>query len=75
MSSPELAENRLCPHALVFDGLRWHARAFSYTHHEFRDFVLARMSLAELGAFADIDASEDTLSHEFVNVRTVFILL
>ena len=49
MSRAEPAEHRLCPHALVFDGLRWHARAFSYTHHEFRDFVLARMSSAELG--------------------------
>ena len=45
------------------------ARAFSYTHHEFRDFVLARMLSAELSYSAEIDASEDTLWHEFVNVR------
>jgi hypothetical protein len=69
MSRPEPALHRLCPHALVFDGLRWHVRAFSFTHHEFRDFVLARMSSAELGTFGKIDASEDTAWHEFVNVR------
>jgi hypothetical protein len=69
MSRPEPAEHRLCPHALVFDGLRWHVRAFSYTHHEFRDFVLARMLSAELGYSAEIDASEDTAWHEFVSVR------
>ncbi len=69
MSRAEPVDHRLCPHALVFDGLRWHARAFSYTHHEFRDFVLARMLSAELSYSAEIDASEDTLWHEFVNVR------
>ncbi|WP_340122442.1 WYL domain-containing protein [Methylobacter svalbardensis] len=69
MSRPEPALHRLCPHALVFDGLRWHVRAFSYTHHEFRDFVLARMLSAELSYSAEIDASEDTAWHEFVGVR------
>jgi predicted DNA-binding transcriptional regulator YafY len=53
----------------VFDGLRWHARAFSYTHHEFRDFVLARMSSAELTFSAEVDASGDAAWHEFVCVR------
>jgi hypothetical protein len=69
MSRPEPALHRLCPHALVFDGLRWHARAFSYTHHEFRDFVLARMLSAELMVSADVDTSEDVAWHKFVDVR------
>jgi len=69
MSRPEQVEHRLCPHALVFDGLRWHARAFSYTHHEFRDFVLARMLSAELTVSADVDTSEDVAWHKFVDVR------
>jgi len=69
MSRAEPVEHLLCPHALVFDGLRWHARAFSYTHHEFRDFVLARMSSAELKLSAEVDASGDAAWHEFVCVR------
>jgi hypothetical protein len=69
MSRAEPVLHRLCPHALVFDGLRWHARAFSYTHHEFRDFVLARMSSAELSYSAEVDASGDAAWHEFVCVR------
>ena len=69
MSRAEPVEHRLCPHALAFDGLRWHVRAFSYTHHAFRDFVLARMSSAELKLSAEVDASEDTAWHEFVSVR------
>ena len=69
MSRAEPVEHRLCPHALVFDGLRWHVRAFTYTHHEFRDFVLARMSSAEIKFAAEVDASGDTTWHEFVSVR------
>ena len=60
---------RLSPHALVFDGLRWHMRAFSHTHHEFRDFVLARVSSAELSHSAEINPSEDAAWHELVCVR------
>jgi hypothetical protein len=69
VSRAKPVEHQLCPHALVFDGLRWHARAFSYTHHEFRDFVLARMSSAEIKLSAEVDASGDTAWHEFVSVR------
>lgn len=32
----------LSPHALGFDGGRWHTRAWCHTHQDFRDFVLAR---------------------------------
>jgi predicted DNA-binding transcriptional regulator YafY len=39
------------PHTLVFNGFRWHIRAFSHEHNDYRDFVLARfISLPE---FAD----------------------
>lgn len=41
MSSP--ARNIILePHTLVYNGFRWHVRAFSLEHGEFRDFVLAR---------------------------------
>lgn len=33
----------IAPHALAFDGHRWHARAFCYERREFRDFVLTRI--------------------------------
>ncbi len=32
------------PHALGFDGHRWHVRAWCREHDDFRDFVLARIS-------------------------------
>jgi len=69
MSRAEPVEHQLCPHALVFDGLRWHTRAFSYTHHEFRDFVLARIHSSEMLGPAEMDASEDGHWNTFVSVK------
>jgi len=38
------ASNRIiCPHALAYDGHRWHVRALSTEHGEFRDYVLGRI--------------------------------
>jgi len=48
LSRPEPATRIVQPKTLVFDGLRWHMRAYSQTHDEFRDFVLARIHRAVL---------------------------
>lgn len=69
MSRDEPVEHRLCPHALVFDGMRWHARAFSDSHQEFRDFVLARVLYAEFAGFAEADVSGDVAWQTFVQVK------
>lgn len=50
MSRPEPTRYTLQPKCLVFDGLRWHMRAFSPSHQAYRDFVLARVvEVFELG--------------------------
>jgi predicted DNA-binding transcriptional regulator YafY len=36
------------PHALAYDGFRWHARARDTTDGAFKDYVLGRLSKAEL---------------------------
>ena len=69
MSRAETAELRLSPHTLVFDGLRWHARCYSATHGEYRDFVLARMSTAQLLAAAEHEADEDALWQKIITVK------
>ncbi len=61
MNRVDPTELVLSPHTLVFSGFRWHVRAFSDTHGEFRDFVLARVRglpvvLNEAGRAADGDA-------------------
>ena len=40
---PEPSWRWITPHALGFDGHRWHCRAWCHEHNEFRDFVLARI--------------------------------
>lgn len=44
MSRERPARRAIAPHALAFDGFRWHARAFDHESGTFRDFVLGRMA-------------------------------
>lgn len=48
MSRPEPSARWIEPHALAFDGFRWHARAFCQNDHVFKDFLLSR--IVEIGA-------------------------
>jgi len=43
MSSPDPTERWITPHALAYDGFRWHVRAFCHKREEYTDFVLARI--------------------------------
>jgi len=48
------------PHTLVFNGFRWHIRAFSREHGDYRDFVLARfVSVPELDGSAAFGVDDD----------------
>jgi predicted DNA-binding transcriptional regulator YafY len=45
-------QRTLSPHALVFDGFRWHVRAHDCGDDAFKDFVIARLSrVTEAGAW------------------------
>lgn len=43
MSAPEPSVRWIAPHALVYDGTRWHARSWCFNRSVFNDFVLARI--------------------------------
>jgi len=43
LSRPEPSERVIEPHALAFDGFRWHARAFCRNDACFKDFLLSRI--------------------------------
>jgi len=43
LSSPEPRWRWIAPHAIAFDGFRWHTRAFCLTDECFKDFLLSRM--------------------------------
>ena len=44
LSSPDYLDRIIQPHALIFDGLRWHVRAFCNKNEQFRDFTLSRFN-------------------------------
>jgi hypothetical protein len=58
----------ITPHALGFDGLRWHVRAYCHLEARFKDFVLSR--ILDLGAEVESGKSdsEDVHWHEFFEV-------
>ena len=43
MSAPDPEWRWISPHALAFDGFRWHARSYCEKSAEFRDFVISRI--------------------------------
>jgi predicted DNA-binding transcriptional regulator YafY len=44
LSTPDYLDRIIEPHALVFDGLRWHIRAYCRKNESFRDFTLSRFN-------------------------------
>lgn len=60
MSSVEPSNRQLSPHALGYDGFRWHVRAYCHKRLRFGDFVLAR--ILSLGGFepSAVDHQQDS---------------
>lgn len=60
---------KIAPHALAYNGSRWHIRAYCHTHNDFRDFLLARiLDLRDLKA-SEINSSNDIEWHTFIEVK------
>ena len=49
----------IAPHALAYDGYRWHVRALACDRGDFRDFVLTRIDEIEPGPPADFNPADD----------------
>jgi len=58
----------ITPHALAFDGLRWHVRAYCHLENRFKDFVLSRILDIGTEVQAGKSAGEDAHWHEFFDV-------
>jgi WYL domain len=61
----------ISPHALGFDGFRWHARAYCHQHDDFRDFVLARILRIDIDDASKADPAADVEWHQFVEAVVV----
>lgn len=64
-------KRKIAPHALAFDGLRWHARAWCLDRRDFRDFVLSRIISAGATESFDSNAMKDIEWHDQVELKIV----
>ena len=69
LSHPEPRWRWIAPHAIAFDGFRWHARAFCMTDDCFKDFLLSRMLEVRGTAEAATSAAEDDDWHSEVTLE------
>lgn len=61
MDNPESLDLVLSPHAVGFDGLRWHVRAWCHERKLFRDFAIGRLQVKGPAPDARaVDANNDT---------------
>jgi predicted DNA-binding transcriptional regulator YafY len=69
LSSPDYLDRIIQPHALIFDGLRWHVRAYCNKNQQFRDFTLSRFNgKAEFEGKATHGAAQDTTWNTLIDV-------
>lgn len=57
------------PHALGFDGFRWHVRAYCDIDQVFKDFVLSRVLEVRGSRAAQTSGARDSDWHEYVDVE------
>ena len=66
LSGPEPRWRWIAPHAIGFDGFRWHARAFCLTDQTFKDFLLSRIIEIRSHKPSEVSAEVDTDWNELV---------
>ena len=69
MSTPEPTRRKIAPHALAFDGFRWHTRAWCFKKSMFIDLVLARLSEITDDGIAAVDSGMDREWHQVEILR------
>ena len=69
MSRSEPIRRVIEPHALAYDGFRWHVRAFDQHQQQFRDFVLGRISKPKLDGPASSSDKDDRAWQEYVSIE------
>ena len=69
LSTPAPRWRWIAPHALAFDGFRWHARAYCFTDGFFKDFLLARILGIRNSRPSDVDPARDADWHTLVTLE------
>lgn len=68
MRRPAPTSRWIAPHALAYDGLRWHVRAWCHENGDFRDFVISRIQSVQASRKTTVAADADTWWHTFVDI-------
>jgi hypothetical protein len=69
LSRPDPLRRWISPHALAYDGFRWHVRAWCHTRNNFQDFVLARMlDIAQVKP-GNTSPESDLEWHQFISMK------
>lgn len=68
MSSEEPAWRAISPHAFVFDGLRWHVRAFCHQRQKHKDFLLSRVQDMRESGESPVSGVQDAVWNEIFTV-------
>jgi hypothetical protein len=68
MRRPKPSARWIAPHALGFDGQRWHTRAWCSESEEFKDFVLSRIQDVHLTRESTVSSEGDAAWHAFIDV-------
>ena len=69
MSRPSPVWRWITPHAFVFDGFRWHVRAYCELTEDFRDFIIGRIIETQNVKKSKADPTEDFKWNHFVNIK------
>jgi len=69
LSRPEPRWRWIAPHAIGFDGFRWHARGFCLADQSFKDFLLSRIIETRGTKPSEIDADGDADWNEQVTLE------
>lgn len=65
---PQATWRWISPHAIAYDGQRWHVRAFCHIDRGFKDFLLPRFLKTRATAPAEAQPEQDTIWNEIVSV-------
>lgn len=70
LSNPQYSDRIIEPHSLIFDGMRWHVRAYCQQNGDYRDFVLSRFNgeSTDEGKAAH-SITEDAKWHQLVDLE------
>jgi predicted DNA-binding transcriptional regulator YafY len=69
LSTPEPRWRWIAPHAIGFDGFRWHVRAFCLDDEVFKDFLLSRILETRGTRRTDVTCEADAEWHDMVTIE------